>query len=95
LTLCSINARVNVFVISENIVYSIACKFSNMWRWVAKFDSAPAFYGSSMGSDPDISRKYNMGYITTHSSPPKKYPKSKKYRIATGQVYEEMDSLEN
>jgi hypothetical protein len=42
-----------------------------------KVGSAPAYYGSSLGSNPDISQKYNMGDISkgvasTHSSPPKK-----------------------
>ncbi len=29
-------------------------------RWVANLGSAPACYGSSMGSNPDISQKYKM-----------------------------------
>jgi hypothetical protein len=39
-------------------------------------DSAPACYGSSLGSNPDISQKYKMGDISkqwpSRSSPPKK-----------------------
>ncbi len=41
--------------------------------------SAPACYGSSLGSNPDISLKYEMGNKAkewpTHSSPPRKYTK--------------------
>jgi hypothetical protein len=28
-----------------------------------KVDSAPSYYGRSLGSNPDISQKYKMGYI--------------------------------
>ncbi len=56
-------------------------------RWVDKFremsgsvGSAPACYGSSLGSNPDISQKYKMCDISkgvaTHSSPSKKYTKN-------------------
>jgi len=42
---------------------------------MAKVGSAPAYYASSLGSNPDISQKYKMGDIskgmTTHSCPPK------------------------
>jgi hypothetical protein len=32
-------------------------------RWVAKLGSAPACYDSSLGSNPDISQKYEMADI--------------------------------
>jgi hypothetical protein len=31
-------------------------------RWVAGFGSEPACYGSSLGSNPDISQKYKKGW---------------------------------
>jgi hypothetical protein len=37
--------------------------------------SAPVCYGSSLGSNPDISQKYKMDDIT-HCNPPKKYTKN-------------------
>ncbi len=51
---------------------------ANRGRWVAKL-VAPVC-GSSLGSNPDISRKYKMGDISTgvantQFSPPKKYTK--------------------
>ena len=39
-------------------------------------DSAPACYGSSLGSNPDNSQKYKMGDISKGlANPPKKYTK--------------------
>jgi hypothetical protein len=34
-------------------------------RWVAKLGSAPACYDSSLGSNPDISQKYEMADISS------------------------------
>ncbi len=47
------------------------------WRKMGgQVGSAPAYYGSSVGSNPDISQKYKMGDIRkewlAHSSPLKK-----------------------
>ncbi len=44
--------------------------------WLSWYGSAPAYYGSSLGSNPDISQKYKMGDVTakewpTHPSSPK------------------------
>jgi hypothetical protein len=53
------------------------------WKKTGKVGSAPACYGSSLGSNPDITQKYKIddiskGVNNTHSSPPKKnYPSIK------------------
>jgi hypothetical protein len=36
---------------------------AKLGRWVAKLVSAPAYYGSSLDSNPDNSQKYKMGDI--------------------------------
>jgi hypothetical protein len=33
-------------------------------NWVAKLEAQPACYGSSLGSNPDISQKYKMSDIS-------------------------------
>ncbi len=40
--------------------------------------SSPTCYGSSLGSNPDISQKYKMVEWQTHSSPQKKYKEKNK-----------------
>jgi hypothetical protein len=47
-------------------------------KWVAKFGSAPAYYGSSLGSNPDDSQKYKMGDIGKKGGQPA-LPRPKKY----------------
>jgi hypothetical protein len=48
----------------------LGCRVAKSGGWVAKLrgmggsvGSAPAYYGSSLGSNPDISQKYKMGDI--------------------------------
>jgi hypothetical protein len=41
-------------------IISCLCTFKE-GRWVAKLEAQPACYGSSLGSNPDISQKYKMG----------------------------------
>jgi hypothetical protein len=52
---------------------------AKLGRRVAKLVSAPAYYGSSLGSNPDISQKYKMGDISKGVARPKNIHKNHKW----------------
>ncbi len=52
---------------------------AKLGRWVAKMVSAPACYGSSLGSNPDIPQKYKMGDISKGVARPKNIHKKHKW----------------